>query len=115
MQRDLPNWRPYLDDYGIGFLVALNFLSFNLSAAYWARLLLIVESPLRWLAGATFTLYLLHVPVGQFLAAISPWPSGTLPERILVMGGTFGAVFLVAEYTERRNTAWRNAINRALN
>ena len=108
------DWRAYLADYGVGLLVALNFLSLDLSAPYWARLARTIGSPVRWLAGATFTLYLLHVPVAQFLAAISPWQVGTLPEQILVVCGTLSVVFLVAEYTERRKTAWRKAIGRPL-
>ncbi|WP_445145018.1 acyltransferase family protein [Dyella sp. Tek66A03] len=108
--RSPANWHAYLADYGLGLLVALNFLSLNLSATYWARLARAVERPMRWLAGTTFTLYLLHVPVAQFLAAMSPRQVGTLPEQILVVAGTFGVVFLVAEYTERRKTAWRKAV-----
>ncbi len=71
-----------------------------------------VERPIRWLAGATFTLYLLYVPVAQFLASLSPWQQGTVPERILVFGGTFGLVFLVVEHTERRKTVWREVVGR---
>ncbi len=112
--RALTGWRPYVADYGIGLLVALNFLAFDVSAQYWARLTHTVEKPVRWLAGATFTLYLLHVPLGQFLAATSPWRAGTTPQRIFVMGGTFGTVFLVAHYTERRKAAWRNIIGRMI-
>lgn len=113
-RRTLANWRAYLADYGIEVLVALNFLSFNLAATYWKSPARIVKKSVRWLAGATFTLYLLHVPVAQFLAAISPWNVRTLPHQMLVMGGTFGVVFLVAEYTERRKNAWRNTISGAL-
>jgi peptidoglycan/LPS O-acetylase OafA/YrhL len=110
--RTLVDWRAYMADYGLGLLVALNFLSFDFSATYWAKLARSIRSPVRWLAGATFTLYLLHVPVAQFLAAISPWQVGTLPQQIFVVGGTLIVVFLVAEYTERRKTAWRKAISR---
>jgi peptidoglycan/LPS O-acetylase OafA/YrhL len=106
------NWQAYLADYGVGLLVALNFLSLGLAATYWATLSRAVERPVRWLAGATFTLYLLHVPIAQFLAAVSPWQVGTLREQILVVAGTFSVVFLVAEYTERRKTAWRRVIGR---
>jgi hypothetical protein len=65
----------------------------------------------RWV---DVSLYLLHVPLAQFLAVISPWEIGTSAQQILVEGGTFGIVFLVAEYTERRKTAWRYAIINAL-
>ncbi len=112
--RTLVNWRAYLADYGIGLLVALNFMSFNLAGLNWQRLAPLTIKPVRWLAGSTFTLYLLHVPHAQFLTAISPWKIGTSPQQILVEGGTFGIVLLVAEYTERRKTDWRYAIINAL-
>jgi len=112
--RTLADWPTYLADYGVGLLVALNFMSFNLAGMNWQRLAPLITRPVRWLAGSTFTLYLLHVPLAQFLAAISPWKIGTLPQQILVEGGTFGLVLLVAEFTERRKTAWRYAITNAL-
>jgi peptidoglycan/LPS O-acetylase OafA/YrhL len=112
--RTLADWRTYLADYGIGLLVALNFMSFNLAGMNWQRLTPLIIKPVRWLAGSTFTLYLLHVPLAQFLAAISPWKIGTSPQQMLVEGGTFGIVLLVAEFTERRKTAWRYAITNAL-
>jgi peptidoglycan/LPS O-acetylase OafA/YrhL len=108
--RTVADWKTFLVDYGFGILVAVNFVCFNSSAAFWTTLASRIKSPVRWLAGATFTLYLLHVPVAQFLAAISPWKIGTAAQNLLVIAGTFGIVFLVAQYTERKKMVWRNAI-----
>ena len=35
---------------------------------------------IRWVAGATFSLYLFHLPIAQFLSALSPWPLSSTAE-----------------------------------
>jgi peptidoglycan/LPS O-acetylase OafA/YrhL len=62
---------------------------------------------IRWVAGTTFTLYLLHVPIAQFLSILTPWPPQSWANRIMVFGGTLVLVFLIAEVTERRKDWWR--------
>ncbi len=72
--------------------------------------------PVRWVAGATFTLYLFHLPVAQCLAALchGTWhlAPGDRMMRCIVLGGTMLAVFLAAEVTERRKAAWRRWFGR---
>ena len=72
--------------------------------------------PVRWVAGATFTLYLFHLPVAQCLAAICHGCWHLAPtdrvQRSIVLGGTMLAVFLAAEVTERRKDAWRRWFGR---
>ena len=69
-----------------------------------------VSGPVRWLAGATFTLYLMHMPVAQFISTLVPWPPEAIATRLVILGTTIIAVFLIAEFTERRKAAWRAAI-----
>ena len=72
-----------------------------------------LASALRWTAGATFTLYLTHMPIGRFLAAVSPHddPAGW-PHRALVLGGVLLAALALAEVTERRRAVWRRGVER---
>ncbi len=69
-----------------------------------------VAGPVRWCAGATFTLYLLHYPVGFFLNAVVPagWPAWG--RWAAIIPATLGVAFAVAEVSERRKEAWRRAI-----
>lgn len=69
-----------------------------------------VGRTIQWAAGASFSLYLLHLPVAQFLGAFAPWPAASWATRILVVGGTLAIVFILAEFTERRKATWREAI-----
>jgi hypothetical protein len=52
----------------------------------------------------------MHLPISQFLTAMSPWAVGSWQERTLVYIGTVGFVFLIAHFTERKKYAWRMAI-----
>ena len=68
-----------------------------------------VSGPLRWAAGATFTLFLLHMPLARFLSAVSPWEPASWANRVLIVGGVIVAAFLLAELSERRRDWWRDA------
>ncbi len=65
---------------------------------------------LRWAAGATFALYLFHLPLIRFAAAVVPWPVGGWQMRALVMLGVPAVVLVLAEGTERRKLAWRRGV-----
>jgi peptidoglycan/LPS O-acetylase OafA/YrhL len=67
--------------------------------------------PVRWLAGATFSLYLFHVPLLWLLAAANPWAPTNWSGRAFVMGGTLLLVFALAEVTERRKAVWRRLVS----
>ena len=69
-----------------------------------------IRAPVRWLAGATFTLYLFHLPVAQFIKAVDGLPAGWMLNRALVVGGTFMAVLALSLVTERQKRAWAAAI-----
>ena len=62
------------------------------------------------IAGATFTLYLFHVPLLHAVVALAPWPAETWPTRALVFIGVPLLVLALAEVTERRKGVWRRGI-----
>jgi peptidoglycan/LPS O-acetylase OafA/YrhL len=108
--RPLWDWRDYAADYGIGILIACNFVGFFLSARCWVAPTAFIRRPMQWIAGATFTLYLLHYPLAQFLVAVSPWKPGSWPQQAFVYGVTLTAVFVIAQLTERKKNIWRMCI-----
>ena len=103
---DLPH------SYLVGVLFAVNLIALDAVAADLDRLARRVEAPIRWLAGATFSLYLFHLPVAQCIAALLPWGPGTMQGRAGVVLGTVAAVFLLAELSERRKRLWRELLRR---
>lgn len=96
-----------VQDYLVAPLFAVHLAGFNAISHHFSLLNRFAKA-IRWAAGATFTIYLFHLPVAQFLAAIDPWPASSWQTRIALMGGTLGMMFLIAEATERRKDWWRN-------
>lgn len=102
-----------IQDYIVCALFTAQLIGFHAAAPALGGWLLPHARTIRWLAGATFTLYLCHMPVAQFLAAISPWPLADPRSRIWVFAGTLLAIFAIAEFTERRKPAWRRIFEAA--
>ena len=100
---------PLWQDYAVGVLVAANLLGVHALSDRLGPVLTQVARPVAWLAGASFTLYLLHYPLIHFLAATTPWPVTDWRSRVLILVATPLLVLLVAEVTERRKQGWRRA------
>jgi peptidoglycan/LPS O-acetylase OafA/YrhL len=64
------------------------------------------QRPIRFMAGTTFSIYLFHYPI--MVAIASTWPDAkdSWGYRLLLIGGTFSAAFLLAQATERRKDIW---------
>jgi peptidoglycan/LPS O-acetylase OafA/YrhL len=99
-----------LEDYGVAVLFAANLMGFVMVSQSFAAFARAIARPVRWLAGATFTLYLLHIPIAQFLTTIVPWPPSAAATRVVILGVTMLAVFAIAAVTERRKAEWRTAL-----
>lgn len=93
--------------YATGVLVALHLLGLQACSS---RVVLPhrLRQGVAWLAGGTFTLFLLHWPVMEFLVALSPWGSSEWGTRAMVYLGVPLLCFAVAELSERRKAVWRN-------
>jgi peptidoglycan/LPS O-acetylase OafA/YrhL len=60
---------------------------------------------------ATFSIYLFHLPIAQFLTAVTPWSPASWPHRAVVVVGTLVAVYALAEFAERRKAWWRQVFS----
>jgi peptidoglycan/LPS O-acetylase OafA/YrhL len=91
-----------LTDYLLGLIVATNFVGARTIMPVLGRVLLPLERPIRWLAGYTFSLYLMHQPLMLFFgAAIGGDPRGPL-YFIEVLGAILVTVWLAGSLTEGR-------------
>jgi peptidoglycan/LPS O-acetylase OafA/YrhL len=69
---------------------------------------------IRWISGATFSIYLAHLPVVYLLMAISPWPRSSSLTVALLLTVTPTACLLFAEVSERRKDIWRRVVDRGV-
>ena len=74
----------------------------------------LLSRPIRWCAGATFTIYIVHYPALQFIDAVLPELS-ILLRHILMLLLVLGVCFLFAEVSERRLKWLRNKFKTYVN
>jgi peptidoglycan/LPS O-acetylase OafA/YrhL len=69
-----------------------------------------IDAAIRWLAGGSFSIYLLHYPVLQFAEAVLPedWPQIVRHPLLLAIG--LGACLIGAALFERRLGVFRSAL-----
>jgi peptidoglycan/LPS O-acetylase OafA/YrhL len=99
-----------LQDYVVASFFVLNIIGFNAATRELGRILLRLSRLIRFLAGASFSIYLCHFPILQFVSACMPWPRSDPRSRIVVFSVTIVTVLLLAFVTERKKDAWRKAI-----
>jgi peptidoglycan/LPS O-acetylase OafA/YrhL len=98
-----------LHEYLVAALFAVNLVGCAAAAPSLGRLLLPVARPIRWAAGATFTIYLFHLPLAQFMTTILPWPPESLLNRVVMLGSLLVLLYGIAAVTERRKDVWKPA------
>ncbi|MEK8034847.1 acyltransferase [Ideonella sp. DXS29W] len=100
---DKLSWsRKFLSSYVIGACVAANFVGAVALARRLPRLPVWMEQPIRYCAGFTFALYLMHYPLLQFFAALTV-AVGLEPYRLAVVGlGPLAVVWLLGGSIERQ-------------
>ena len=96
--------------YLVATLFTIHLIGFHALAPAFGAVLTPFARPVRWIAGATFSLYLFHVPISQFIASLMPWSSHSAAARIAVLIGTPLLVLALAEVTERRKESWRRLV-----
>lgn len=96
-----------LQDYIVSSLFAVHLIGFVAVSHWMAPALERFAGPIRWTAGATFTIYLFHVPITQFLTTVVPWPPGAWQTRLVMFPGVLLLLFGIAAVTERQKSAWR--------
>ena len=89
-------------DYSLGLIFSLLLVGISNLQELKGKAIGRFQVYIKWLAGATFSIYLLHMPIAQFLIAIVP-PDANIPMRALVLlFTTMLLILLIAEFTERK-------------
>jgi peptidoglycan/LPS O-acetylase OafA/YrhL len=101
-------------DYLTAIAFALHLVGLEAIAHRLSALLHGLAPLIRWAAGRSFTLYLVHFPVMKLSAVLSPWPVDTWTSRLFVLATTAIVVLVAAECFEQRRHAWRRFFATAL-
>jgi peptidoglycan/LPS O-acetylase OafA/YrhL len=101
-----------LYDHVVGIIVALFILGLaNVQLPMPGRR---CEHLVRYLAGMSFGLYLLHYPLLNFFGTIVPGPPDTALHRVLVFGLALGGALALASLIEPRKLALKRRLRSAL-
>jgi peptidoglycan/LPS O-acetylase OafA/YrhL len=95
-------------DYILGAIVALFIVGLANLALPMPGMRL--ERAVRWLAGTTFGLYLLHYPLLNFFGTVVPGPPDKAMHRLLVFGLALGGALGLARLIEPRKGALKGAL-----
>ncbi|HJV68724.1 acyltransferase [Ideonella sp.] len=99
---DLSWSRRFLASFLIGTCVAANFIGAAALAPHLRRAPALLERPIRYVAGFTFALYLLHYPLVQFFAALTPAAGLEEHRAAFVALGSLAVVWLLGGSIERQ-------------
>jgi peptidoglycan/LPS O-acetylase OafA/YrhL len=70
------------------------------------------EPAIRWLAGGSFALYLIHFPVLHLAAAVLPGDVLDIWRQVLLLVIPVVVAYVFAEVSERRRPALRDALRK---
>jgi peptidoglycan/LPS O-acetylase OafA/YrhL len=97
-------------DYLVGFLFCIHLIGFKVISPWLSRWLDDHSRSIRYIAGATFSIYLTHVPIMQFLVAVFPrFEQASLSVALMIII-TLLASLAFAEAFERRKDVYRRVI-----
>lgn len=99
---ELTSSQYFLSHYILAVFIGANFVGIFAISHRLRWLALRTERAIRFLAGYTFSLYLLHVPLIFFFATVIDGDPDRPWYYVMVMGNVFLWVFVVGTYTEQR-------------
>jgi peptidoglycan/LPS O-acetylase OafA/YrhL len=93
--------RCFITDYPLALIVAANFVGFRNIAGRFGWLLIPLERPIRWTAGLTFPLYIIHQPLLLFFSALINGDPQTPVFYFEVVACTLATVAIAGAWCEK--------------
>lgn len=97
----------FVTDYLMGLLVALNFAAFRGLGEHATKAMAWLKGPVVYLAGFTFSLYLYHRPMTQFVGHFFPNREHNVAASVLYLAVIVGICLLLGAITEKRKHVFR--------
>ncbi|MFT4517627.1 MAG: peptidoglycan/LPS O-acetylase OafA/YrhL [Halioglobus sp.] len=98
--------RQFISDYYLGLVLALHFAGLRVLLKNVEYVPQKLESAIRYLAGATFSIYLFHQPLLWFYSAVFWGVEEGIPRYLLVLPLTFFTTLFLAIFTEHKKALW---------
>lgn len=92
----------FLISYLYGVLFVMNFIGIYAVAPYVEKYLSVFEKPIRYWAGLTFSIYLLHYPLLTFFSAVYSPEISLWMRNLLILLSTTGMIIIVGNVTEKK-------------
>lgn len=112
--RELSFSRQFISDYYLGAVLAVHFVGMRVLLANVQDIPARLDSIIRYLAGATFSIYLFHQPLLWFSSAFATGVDGEVQHYIVVLLATLLGCLALATVTERRKLFWKTTIESLL-
>lgn len=99
--------RQFITDYYLAIVLALHFVGLRVLLVRIENVPRSIESTIRYLAGATFSIYLFHQPLLWFYSAVFSWVEAGVSRYIVVIPFTLVTIFGLSIFTERKKDVWK--------
>jgi peptidoglycan/LPS O-acetylase OafA/YrhL len=106
--------RQFISDYYLGVMLSLHFIGMRVLLGRLNAVPKQLESTIRYLAGATFSIYLFHQPLLWFFTAVFSTVEGGLPRYQIVVPVTLVTIYILSIFTEQKKEVWKGLIERLL-
>ncbi|MEI7609191.1 MAG: acyltransferase [Rhodospirillaceae bacterium] len=106
---------PFLNCYAVGAMASLHFIGFAAISHRFLRVIGQVSRYIHYVAGFTFSIYLFHYPLLQFLTAISGEISDSTLRSFVIVLGTFAIIYPLGLVTEMKKAEVKRLIALAYN
>jgi peptidoglycan/LPS O-acetylase OafA/YrhL len=106
--------RQFISDYYLGLVLALHFVGLRVLLAQVNFVPGSLEAVIRYLAGATFSIYLFHQPLLWFYSAVFSWVEAGIPRYAVVVPLTIVTAFILSIFTEQKKNVWKQWLENIL-
>ncbi len=106
--------RQFITDYYLGAMLALHFVGLRVLLAGVDDCPRHLARAIRYLAGATFSIYLFHQPLLWFYSAVFSSVEAGIPRYVVVVPCTLVTVFILSRFTEQKKDVWKRWVEQLL-
>jgi peptidoglycan/LPS O-acetylase OafA/YrhL len=106
--------RQFISDYYLGVMLSLHFIGLRVLLARVKDTPRGIEATIRFLAGATFSIYLFHQPILWFYSAVFSAVGEAISRYMIVVPLTLLTIYVLSTFTEQKKNVWKGWIEQLL-